>query len=114
MRRKTDVKPDPQTSLKDTWTKLAHAIREIQNHNASKLSFEEHYRYAYNMVLFKRELLSFDGYKNNYQREINCTMESSCSLRNIWMPWLWRRSSRPFLVAAALTAPVSSAEAPRQ
>lgn len=44
----------PDTSIKDTWTKLSHAIREIQNHNASKLSFEEHYRYAYNMVLYKR------------------------------------------------------------
>ncbi|OWZ38177.1 Cullin 3 [Cryptococcus neoformans c8] len=43
----------PDTSIKDTWAKLATAIREIQNHNASKLSFEEHYRYAYNLVLFK-------------------------------------------------------------
>ena len=41
--------------MKDTWAKLAHAIQEIQNHNASKLSFEEHYRHGYNMVLFKRE-----------------------------------------------------------
>lgn len=54
-------KPDPQTSLKDTWTKLAHAIREIQNHNASKLSFEEHYRYAYNMVLFKQGDQLYNG-----------------------------------------------------
>lgn len=44
----------PDTSIKDTWAKLAAAIREIQNHNASRLSFEEHYRYAYNLVLFKR------------------------------------------------------------
>ena len=41
--------------MKDTWTKLSYAIKEIQNHNVSKLSYEEHYRYAYNMVLFKRE-----------------------------------------------------------
>lgn len=41
--------------MKETWAKLSIAIKEIQNHNASKLSFEEHYRYAYNMVLFKRE-----------------------------------------------------------
>jgi len=41
--------------MKDTWAKLSTAIKEIQNHNASKLSFEEHYRYAYNMVLFKSE-----------------------------------------------------------
>lgn len=41
--------------MKDTWDRLSLAIKEIQNHNASKLSFEEHYRYAYNMVLFKRK-----------------------------------------------------------
>jgi len=41
--------------MKDTWAKLSTAIKEIQNHNASKLSFEEHYRYAYNMVLFKSQ-----------------------------------------------------------
>ena len=49
--------------MKETWTKLSHAIREIQNHNASKLSYEEHYRYAYNMVLFKRELSLRGGWR---------------------------------------------------
>ncbi|CAD6563777.1 MAG: Cullin-3 [Tremellales sp. Tagirdzhanova-0007] len=53
----------PDTSIKDTWTKLSHAIREIQNHNASKLSFEEHYRYAYNMVLFKHGDQLYNGVK---------------------------------------------------
>lgn len=41
-------------SFKDTWAKLSHAIREIQNKNAPKISFEENHRYAYNMVLHKR------------------------------------------------------------
>lgn len=50
----TNPQIGPDTSIKDTWAKLAAAIREIQNHNASRLSFEEHYRYAYNLVLFKR------------------------------------------------------------
>ncbi|KAK8853446.1 hypothetical protein IAR55_004152 [Kwoniella newhampshirensis] len=53
----------PDTSIKDTWTKLSNAIREIQNHNASKLSFEEHYRYAYNMVLFKHGDQLYNGVK---------------------------------------------------
>lgn len=35
------------------WERLAAGIKEIQNHNASSLSYEEHYRYAYNMVLYK-------------------------------------------------------------
>nr|ODN92217.1 hypothetical protein L204_05313 [Cryptococcus depauperatus CBS 7855] len=47
-------KVGPETSIQDTWAKLSMAITEIQNHNVSKLSFEEHYRYAYNMVLFKQ------------------------------------------------------------
>lgn len=53
----------PDTSIKDTWAKLAAAIREIQNHNASRLSFEEHYRYAYNLVLFKHGDQLYSGVK---------------------------------------------------
>ncbi|KAE8541583.1 hypothetical protein D1P53_001751 [Cryptococcus gattii VGV] len=53
----------PDTSIKDTWAKLAAAIREIQNHNASRLSFEEHYRYAYNLVLFKHGDQLYNGVK---------------------------------------------------
>ena len=33
---------------------LSGAIREIHNHNASNLSFEETYRHAYNLVLNKQ------------------------------------------------------------
>lgn len=36
-------------------------IREIHNHNASKLSFEENYRYAYNMVLYKSGSMLYKG-----------------------------------------------------
>ncbi|KAJ8773688.1 hypothetical protein K2173_006338 [Erythroxylum novogranatense] len=43
---------DPKYADK-TWKILEHAIREIYNHNASGLSFEELYRNAYNMVLHK-------------------------------------------------------------
>lgn len=35
----------------EMWNRLAHAIGEVQNHKASTLSYEEHYRYAYNLVL---------------------------------------------------------------
>mmetsp|Transcript_7376 Transcript_7376/g.11800 ORF Transcript_7376/g.11800 Transcript_7376/m.11800 type:complete len:728 (+) Transcript_7376:45-2228(+) len=35
------------------WEGLRHAIREIHNHNAGTLSFEELYRNAYNLVLHK-------------------------------------------------------------
>ncbi|KAK4686027.1 cullin 3, partial [Tremellales sp. Uapishka_1] len=53
----------PETSHKDTWAKLAKAIKEIQNHNSSSISFEEHYRYAFNMVLHKHGDLLYNGVK---------------------------------------------------
>ncbi|WVW86394.1 hypothetical protein I302_108440 [Kwoniella bestiolae CBS 10118] len=56
-------RPTSETPIKDTWTKLANAIREIQNHNASKLSYEEHYRYGYNMVLHKHGDQLYNGVK---------------------------------------------------
>ncbi|TVU42989.1 hypothetical protein EJB05_09418 [Eragrostis curvula] len=46
------VETDPNFFDK-SWRKLHDAIREIYNHNASGLSFEELYRTAYNMVLHK-------------------------------------------------------------
>jgi cullin 3 len=42
------------TSSQDTWSSLSHAIKEIQNERAMKLSFEENYRHAYNLVLFRQ------------------------------------------------------------
>ncbi|POV95948.1 hypothetical protein PSHT_15402, partial [Puccinia striiformis] len=48
----------------DTWSRLSKAITEILNHNASKLSFEEHYRYAYNMVLYKQGSKLFTGVRD--------------------------------------------------
>ncbi|KLT38707.1 Cullin-domain-containing protein [Cutaneotrichosporon oleaginosum] len=66
-RPKPKIRPPPKlgpdTSIKEIWNKLSHAIREIQNHNASKLSFEEHYRYAYNMVLYKHGDQLYNGVK---------------------------------------------------
>ena len=50
------MQPNPENTVKQMWERLAAGIKEIQNHNASSLSYEEHYRYAYNMVLYKSEL----------------------------------------------------------
>lgn len=49
---KYPVKMDPNYGEK-TWKVLEDAIQEINNHNASGLSFEELYRNAYNMVINK-------------------------------------------------------------
>lgn len=48
-------------SAEKTWTTLANNIREIHNHDASNLSFEENYRFAYNMVLHKEGKMLYDG-----------------------------------------------------
>ncbi|KAJ3677356.1 hypothetical protein LUZ60_003080 [Juncus effusus] len=49
---KHKVEVDPKYADR-TWRIIEHAIHEIYNHNASGLSFEELYRNAYNMVLYK-------------------------------------------------------------
>lgn len=50
-------------SKPDTWTLLSGAVCEILNGNASHLSFEENYRYAYNMVLHKQGSVLYEGVK---------------------------------------------------
>ncbi|KAG5638768.1 pre-tRNA nuclear export protein [Sphagnurus paluster] len=50
-------------SAERTWAELANNIREIQNHDASNLSFEENYRFAYNMVLHKEGKMLYEGVK---------------------------------------------------
>ncbi|KAK7033117.1 CULLIN-2 domain-containing protein [Favolaschia claudopus] len=51
----------PDVSIDKTWADLANNIREIQNHNAPNLSFEENHRYAYNMVLHKQGEKLYNG-----------------------------------------------------
>lgn len=48
-------------SSTENWTKLAKAISEIQQKRAGRLSFEEHYRYAYNLVLHKQGNTLYQG-----------------------------------------------------
>lgn len=51
---------DRQDATK-VWDILARAIDEIYNRNASQLSFEELYRYAYNLVLHKHGAVLYEG-----------------------------------------------------
>jgi cullin 3 len=44
----------PTEPVDATLDHLKDAIKQIQQHNVSQLSFEEHYRYAYNLVLHKK------------------------------------------------------------
>ena len=61
----------PDTSLSDTWASLSKAIQEIHAHNASNLSFEENYRFAYNLVLHKQGKQLYDGVKDLIGQNIN-------------------------------------------
>lgn len=47
--------------MDDTWAKLTHNIREIQYHRAHTLSFEENYRFAYQMVIMKNGKQLYEG-----------------------------------------------------
>ncbi|KDQ59266.1 hypothetical protein JAAARDRAFT_33992 [Jaapia argillacea MUCL 33604] len=64
-RGKPKIKPPrklgPAVSIEDTWSQLSKNIREIHNHNASNLSFEENHRFAYNMVLHKHGETLYNG-----------------------------------------------------
>ncbi|CEQ41447.1 SPOSA6832_03156, partial [Sporobolomyces salmonicolor] len=49
---------EPIDSILD---RLKEAIQQIQQHNVGQLSFEEHYRYAYNLVLHKKGHLLYNA-----------------------------------------------------
>ena len=57
----TGYQHGPDVSIEETWSQLSNNIREIQNQNASNLSFEENHRFAYNMVLHKGGELLYKG-----------------------------------------------------
>ncbi|KAJ3759276.1 Cullin, partial [Lentinula raphanica] len=50
-------------SVEETWSTLSQNIKEILNHNASNLSFEENHRYAYHLVLSNNGELLYRGMK---------------------------------------------------
>lgn len=45
----------------ENWSRLENAVREIHNHNAARLSYEETYRYAYNLVIAKHGDIVYQG-----------------------------------------------------
>lgn len=57
------VQLDPQFAEK-TWQTLKHAINEINNRNTSDLSFEQLYRFSYNMVLHNHGDFLYNGLIN--------------------------------------------------
>eukprot|EP00891_Asterochloris_glomerata_P001669 jgi/Astpho2/1669/e_gw1.00032.27.1_t len=67
---KHPVKMDPNYGEK-TWKVLEDAIHEINNHNASGLSFEELYRNAYNMVINKFGERLYMGLENVIEQHLS-------------------------------------------
>lgn len=61
------------------WNRLAHAIGQIQQHNESSLSYEEHYRYAYNLVIVKEGRVLYEGVK----RLVEAHLDRQCTDRLI-------------------------------
>ncbi|KAF8589814.1 Cullin-domain-containing protein [Ramaria rubella] len=53
--------PGGDTTYHENWARLSSAIREIHNHNAYRLSYEETYRYAYNLVISKHGDVVYNG-----------------------------------------------------
>uniref|UniRef100_A0A0E0LRR6 Cullin family profile domain-containing protein n=1 Tax=Oryza punctata TaxID=4537 RepID=A0A0E0LRR6_ORYPU len=73
------VETDPRFFEK-AWRKLDDAIREIYNHNASGLSFEELYRTAYNLVLHKHGPKLYDKLTENMEdhlQEMRISIEAA-------------------------------------
>ncbi|ESW97177.1 hypothetical protein KL918_000786 [Ogataea parapolymorpha] len=65
VRGRTKIRPPKkivsgEIDFEKTWTIIRDAIQEIQHKNASKLSFEELYRKAYNLVLRKKGKMLYD------------------------------------------------------
>ncbi|EPQ31423.1 uncharacterized protein PFL1_00758 [Pseudozyma flocculosa PF-1] len=57
--------------IEEMWKRLVDAIGEIHNHNISKLSYEEHYRYAYNLVLYQHGDMLYNGVKRQIEAHLN-------------------------------------------
>lgn len=58
-----NLKHGPVISVEETWSTLSQNIKEILNHNAANLSFEENHRYAYHLVLYKNGDILYRGMK---------------------------------------------------
>ncbi|WFD33377.1 hypothetical protein MCUN1_000190 [Malassezia cuniculi] len=63
-------------SIDDMWARLSDAITQIQHHNISRLSYEEHYRYAYNLVLNQQGDMLYAGVSRQVQEHLVRQCES--------------------------------------
>lgn len=59
-----------EEQARETWSKLEAAIAKIHEQNASTLSFEELYRYAYNMVLHRHGQMLYSGMEESLRQHL--------------------------------------------
>lgn len=64
------------------WNTLYKAIDEIYNQNASKLSYEELYRNAYNLVLHKHNELLYEGVRNHIRDHLAISLIDISEAKN--------------------------------
>lgn len=69
----TSNKVDPIES----WEILSNAINDIENKNASKWSFEQLYRIAYNLVLSKNGEFLYNKIKNEFSKHLNTKLQNN-------------------------------------
>lgn len=67
----TSNKVDPIES----WEILSNAINDIENKNASKWSFEQLYRIAYNLVLSKNGEFLYNKIKDEFSKHLNTKLQ---------------------------------------
>lgn len=63
-------------------SRVIAAVNEIHNSNSSLLSFEELYRYSYNLVLYKQGHLLYDGVANAIRERLEKVSARSTSSRS--------------------------------
>ncbi|KAJ3199286.1 hypothetical protein HDU67_002940, partial [Dinochytrium kinnereticum] len=71
------IKKAVEHQFVDAWEILSTAIKEIYKKNASKLSFEELYRNAYNIVLNKKGDQLYNGVHNVIQEHLESVTSTS-------------------------------------
>lgn len=79
----------------ETWATLSDAIREINSRNTSNLSFEQLYRFSYNMVLHKHGDFLYDNLTQLLTEHLRTVAEVICAapppsfLHELKRQWGW-------------------------
>jgi Cullin family/Cullin protein neddylation domain len=92
------VRTDPEYAQR-TWATLQQAITKINERKTSELSFEELYRFSYNMVLHKYGDILYDGLTGVLSEHLAAMAEKVAAadpatfLSQLQMQWAWFKIS---------------------